>query len=552
MSQNAEGSSRWPNRHLDTRCMKFIEAEPNPEDYGILEITTKSDGSVEKVKINKKGIIRWLRARRIVFENQTPYIFDGMIYRRCSAGDISRLIYALSEFWPECPFLTKAAVADLYEMLKETTKTEILPKQAPDGWQSNLYEGETIAFANVLYNLDLDDTVPFVPWIFKKTQLRATFDPTVENDPCEAVYEKILPDKKTRDFFFQAVGYSIFSEKLSPPAIFVVYGPAETGKSALQKAIEAAVGSEYISTLDLAQISGNFTTAELENKLINICGETGSGQNREYSKADGELIKRLSDGQAVTMQRKYGQPFQANNTAKLWFISNTPPDFGDSSSGIYRRLYIIPCRNKQRWEDQIYDKLTTQTAVSWLMNKAIEGYREFLDNGRKFKVSPEMTDESISFKTQDGLMDFIEEMCGTLDKEAICDTLNGKGISDIYDLYRIFINESGGKPLSRRKMSEKIRNEFSLKNEKKAIQNDEGRMTHKSFFRKTEPKKEEPKKEEPKTGWTVNDLSDFREKHGLRNGMIVPSGADKELVKIFKERFIIVEKDGDDIWWGGP
>lgn len=447
----------------------------NPNSFGITTVSDKG-----KVSIDKKAFVRYLRACRIVYCGNTPYIFDGMIYRKIDDESVARIIYQATERITDCPFVSKSTVSDLTAMLRTTSQNiDITP---PDDWDETAYEGTIVPFQNGLYNVNTDTLLPFTPWLFITHQLDAIYNPQIQKDPVEKVYRKIIPDPKTLDFFFQMVGYSLFSERLSPPAIFLIYGPGNTGKSALHTAVQKAAGIVNISTLDLAQISGNFTTAELQGKLINICGETGSGQSREISKVDGELLKKLSDGQAITVQRKYGHPYQMCNTAKLWFITNTLPDFGDTSSGLYRRLFIIPCRREQDWEDQIYDKLTTCDAICWLINKSIQAYREFLDNECKFKVSSEMQYELRTYKTQDGLMDFLESLFGTSDKMVVSEKLNGLFISDIYDEYKIYISNSGGKPLSRRKMSEKIRNEFGLRGETVRMTLPDGKATNRVKF----------------------------------------------------------------------
>lgn len=473
---NDEKCEREPIKtDIDITAHPYSTDDVNPKSFNLVNISPKG-----AVALDKYAVIRYLRACRVVYCGQTPYIFDGRIYVQIDDASIARLIYSAVETYSDKPFLSKTTINDLIAMLRATSQE--IDIDPPKDFDEMAYDGTIVPFQNGLYNVNTDTLLPFTPWLFVTHQLDAIYDPSIQNDKVEEVYRKILPDERTLDFFFQMVGYSLFSERLSPPAIFLIYGPGNTGKSALQKAVETAAGLHNVSSLDLAQISGNFTTAELQGKLINICGETGSGQSREMSKVDGELLKKLSDGQAITVQRKYGHPYQMCNTAKLWFITNSPPDFGDTSSGLYRRLYIIPCRREQNWEDQIYEKLTTHEAICWLINKAVQAYRNFIDNGCRFRVSAEMQYELRTYKTQDGLMDFFEYHFGTSDKTVVGDKLNGLFIADIYDEYSIYIKNGGGHPLSRRKMSEKIRNEYNLKTETTRTFQADGKATNRVKF----------------------------------------------------------------------
>lgn len=463
-------------KDIDTQAYRFDMSSVSARDFNV--VTTEG-----KYTVDKYNMVRYLRALRIVYEGDIPLQFNGYVYTKIDPTTIARYIYKAIEEYENPPFLSKTAVNDVIAMLKATST--FLDIKEPDGWnEEGLYDENLIPFANGLYNVEQDAFLRFSPFVYMNYQLAGMYNPSIEEHPVEEVYKKIIPDDGTRKFFFEMVGYSLFSRDMMPPAIFIIYGPGNTGKSALQSAVTSLAGFENISALDLGQLNGGFSTVELYGKLINICGETGSGQSRDTSKVDGELLKRLSDGQPITVRHIYGHPFQMLNRAKLWFITNTLPDLGDTSSGLYRRLYIIPCRHEQAWEDQIYNKLTDFSAISWLANKALEGYRDFLDNGRKFHVSSEMLTELRAYKKQEGLMDFFEEYFGTSDKLLIPDKLNGVMIREIYDAYKDYNINGGGKSLSIRKFSEKIRNEFSLTTEKVRTMQEDGKPTYRMKFAK--------------------------------------------------------------------
>lgn len=449
----------------------------SPLDFNILS----TDG---KLTIDRNSIVRYLKAKRIVFIGSVPFIFNGCAYIKSDASDVARLIYEAVDAYGTGTFVTKTMVSDIIAKLQVTSLPWDIP--TPEGWNDDgLYdENELIPFDNGLYNYVHDEFLRFTPCVFMTYQLGATYNPRITEHPVESVYRKIIPNDGTRKFFFEMVGYSLFSVRMFPPAIFVIYGPGRTGKTALHEAVKALAGSNNISSLDLTQLSGEFTTVELLGKLINICGETGSKQTRYESHVDGELLKRLSDGQAITVQQKFKSPFEFRNSAKLWFITNTIPDFGDDSSGIYRRVYIIPCRNEQDDSERIYEKLTEPSAVSWLANKALQGYRDFLNNNCQFHTSPEMQSEVRAYKKQEPFMDFLESAYGTTNKMLISDKLDGKFVREIYQDYCDYCSQGGGKAMSQRKMTEKIRNEYSLNTVTVFTHNEQGKGTYWVKFEK--------------------------------------------------------------------
>ena len=447
-----------------------------PEQFGV--VTYGENG---KASLDKNALVDYLKTMRIVFDGQSTYIFDGCIYRPINKDDLERIIYTEVRRCYNSPFLSRTAVADVIAMLRVTSTWADV--EVPEEFDSDgRYDGTLIPFQNGLYNTDTDELLPFTPFLFITRQLNIFYDPSVQHHDVESVYARILPDRDTREFFFQMVGFTLFSDVLAPSAIFLIYGPGNTGKSALQEAVITAAGRENVSTLDLAQLSGEFTAAELSGKIMNVCGETGSGQSMGVSKSDGELLKRLSDGQVVTLQRKYGQPFECRNTAKLWFVTNTLPDFGDTSSGLYRRLHIIPCRVAQRWEDQIYSKMQEETAITWLANQALRAYLRFIRDGRTFTESREMRRELSNYRIQEPLMDFLEDYFGTTDQVRVAKGLHDMEVRDLYDAYKVYTTDTGGKPLSQRRFAEKIRNEFRLVTEKTRSVQTNGRPTNVTRF----------------------------------------------------------------------
>lgn len=456
------------------------EYNPSLVDFNIVEVGDKG-----RLSVNRQELVKYLKACKVVFADGIPYRYSEGYYQELDPEYLKRMIYKAVEMSPRGgmpypPFMSVSAVNDVIAMLRATSMP--VDVQLPAG-SDDRYYSDLIPFDNGLYSIEDDELLPFTPNLFITHRLDALYIPSIVEHPVEEVYRGIIPDDDTRRFFFEMVGYTLFSPTMAPPAIFLIYGPGQTGKTALQKAVTAAAGYANVSSMDLNQISDKFSSAELLNKLMNVSGETGSGKKDGQSQVDGELLKRLSDGQPIAVQRKYGQPFEMCNTAKLWFISNTLPDFGDTSSGLYRRLYIIPCRNEQDWDSQIHSKIVEPEAVSWLVNKALRGYKDFIVNGRKFHESKEMKAELKAYKVQNPLMDFMEYRYGTMDKLVIQSKLEGVFINELHADYKQFVETSGGRPMASRKFAELVRNEFGLKTVTERVTNNGLPTNWKKFTR---------------------------------------------------------------------
>ena len=126
---------------------------------------------------------------------------------------------------PEGSFLYEK----LFELAERNPKYEsILNKVDSD------YNGNLVPFNNGLYNIDEDILLPYTEFIFQTTIFNCRYDPSIRSHPVEDIYKRIIPDEKTLNFFYEAVGYTLFHKGMNPPSVFLIYGPGNTGKSALR------------------------------------------------------------------------------------------------------------------------------------------------------------------------------------------------------------------------------------------------------------------------------------------------------------------------------
>lgn len=457
--RSSRGAKIPDNLHPPSRGLR--DRYPDILDYAIVNKEGKGAGAIDKHEV-----ARFVSDHDIICHMDDWYIFnEGKIYCKIPVDMIYELIYTNLKKYSGCPFPSRAVVADIVAMVKHTCTVNQLAikaeQYAPSIAYDERYTGLLIPFENGIYNFDKDELVGYTPYMFLTRKYPTHYDPSLTSHPVEQIYKRILPDDATRSFFFEMVGYTIFHPTMSPPAIFLIYGPTQTGKTALQNAVTHLIGTDSYSTLDLSQISSQYGPIEMIDKVVNISGETGTGRRFGISQADGELLKRLSDGQKVTFERKYKSAISHHNQTKLWFVSNSLPDFGDVSSGLHRRLYVIPCRKKQLWEEQIYDKMTTPEALTWLANQALDGYARFLERG-EFQTSPEMDSELAFYRRQESLADFLADAFDAESMEDIRDAVDGYFLAEIYDMYKEYTAANGGRPMGKRTLSERMRNEFDL------------------------------------------------------------------------------------------
>jgi len=154
--------------------------------------------------------------------------------------------------------------------------------------------------------------------------------------------------------------------------IFIVLGPGGTGKSFLADILVHFVGEENKFSITPQELTKDrFAGADLYRKLLNIIPDVG-----DEKLAQTALIKALSGRtDKVRTQRKYGDPFEFVNFAKLFFGFNKLPETGDKTTGWYRRVEIIKMEHvlgETELSKEFIDKLTSPEELSGLFNLAIK------------------------------------------------------------------------------------------------------------------------------------------------------------------------------------
>ncbi len=123
-------------------------------------------------------------------------------------------------------------------------------------------------------------------------------------------------------------------------------GEGKNGKSTLIHVLESLLGKDNVSNVGLQPLCNTrFASANLEGKLANL-SEESSGSGSEMSHEALNIIKALSSGGTMFVERKGQDGFNYQNKAKLIFSANQAPRFKETGLAIQRRLLVIPFKHK--------------------------------------------------------------------------------------------------------------------------------------------------------------------------------------------------------------
>ena len=188
-------------------------------------------------------------------------------------------------------------------------------------------------------------------------------------------------DREVINLFEEMIGYCLIKSSRYQKA-FIMVGSGSNGKSTILDLIEEFLGAANYSSLPLEQVTDRFNKAELEHKLANI----GDDIDNVAIKDSGTLKKMIS-GESITVERKGERPFKFRPYAKHIYSANSIPRSFDKSEGFYRRWIFIPFNatfspDDPDYDPMIFDKITTDQALSYLLNLALKGARRLMKQGK--------------------------------------------------------------------------------------------------------------------------------------------------------------------------
>jgi len=249
-----------------------------------------------------------------------------------------------------------------------------------------LSDANYIAFRNGIYNIVTGEFSDFTPDIVVTNKIPHDYNPQAYSELCDRTLNKLAcQDVNIRALLEEMIGYT-FYRRNELRKCFILTGEKRNGKSTFLDLINALLGEENISALDIKELNKQFKTAELVNKLANI----GDDISDDFI-PDGAIFKKLVSGNRVNVERKNANPFDFNNYAKFLFSANNIPRMKDKTGAILDRMIIVPFNAEFKDTDSDYDpyikyKLLAEDVMSYLINIAITGLKRVLER-RKFTES---------------------------------------------------------------------------------------------------------------------------------------------------------------------
>lgn len=323
---------------------------------------------------------------------------------------------------------------ELYPAIKQNQRSEVLSyiriktHIRSEEVKVNPY---VINLKNTRYDIRSGKCLEFSPEAIEFDRIPVVYDPSAYCADLDKMLNRVfLGDREVINLFEEMVGACLLKRNSYQKA-FILIGSGSNGKSTILDMLESFLGPRNYSSLPLEKVTDRFNMAELENRLANI----GDDIDNVTIKDTGTLKKMIS-GESITVERKGERPFKLSPYATHIYSANTIPRSFDKSDGFYRRWILVPFNAKFSSEDPdydplIYEKITTDNALSYLLNIGIRGANRLLKKGR-FTEPQSVRDALEHYKTDNSTtLSWIDDK--GLDADYFLDNSTDKVYSDFVD-----------------------------------------------------------------------------------------------------------------------
>lgn len=320
-----------------------------------------------------------------------------------------------------------------------------------------------IAFNNGIYDINTNKLLDFTPNLILTNKIPHDYNPASYDELVDHTLDKLsCGDASIRSLLEEAIGYSFYRRnELSKSFIFL--GDKANGKSTFLAMLEECLGSSNYSALDIDELDGRFDTSMMAGKLANIGDDISDSYLRDKTVS---MFKKIVSGNMIKAEFKGQDTFSFKPFVKLFFSANNLARMKDPTGAVLRRLVIIPMNGVFTKEDPDYDpyiisKLTTESAMQYLIQLGIQGLKRVLDN-HAF-TSSKAVDEQVQLYEEENnpIIGFVNEFGE--------DYLLRETVTTIYRAYQVYCEESGCKYESRINFSKKICKLYNITTKTKKI-----------------------------------------------------------------------------------
>jgi putative DNA primase/helicase len=259
---------------------------------------------------------------------------------------------------------------------------------------------------NGLLNLETLSLEPHNSEVFSVTQLPAEYNPKAKATRFKKFLNEIFEnDQQIINLIQEIMGDALTTETKAERVIFFYGSNGKNGKSTLLSLIRALLGEKNVSSIALEDFNDKFKLSEIVDKLANIADESNHNIKIETS-----ILKRISSGNIIQIDKKYQQVYSLKPYATLFFSFNTLPKTNDTDGAWRRRMTIIPFNHEPEIKNtSLFDELYEE--LDGILAFAIKGLKRLRMKQYEFSHSKAIEKEKRVYFARNDIYEKILNMC---------------------------------------------------------------------------------------------------------------------------------------------
>ncbi len=341
-------------------------------------------------------------------------------------------------------------VADDTKKAERAEVVEYVKTKAPFVSSDRYFDGRAyVQFANCTYDVMSGEIVEPTPFMLITNTLAVNLNLDAERNDADSFLESVSGnDADTIEAMVEIMGACMCGLHILNKAPMLIgvaggsEGKASNGKSTWFNWLRAILGSENVSSLDIATLGQRFQAARILGKLANLGDDIPNG----FLKGDElSMFKKLVTGDAIYTDVKGGSGYEFRPLATMVFSMNEMPRLSDTTDGIFRRLYFLPFRRRftegePGYDPQIAKKLAQDDVLERGALLALQGLRNLIMRGGSLPVIPDMMEEMDNVRLQNNVV-----LRWMRDEDIDAEWLNGRPRDEAYEEFTRWAERAGEK-----------------------------------------------------------------------------------------------------------
>jgi putative DNA primase/helicase len=296
-----------------------------------------------------------------------------------------------------------------------------------------------VSFPNVLLDTTNGKTYDPTPGLFTRNVLGFNYDAKAKKvDEWLKFLRSIFAEEEREEkirLLRQIMGYLI-SGDISYQKIFMLVGPARSGKGTIMQVINRLIGQSNIYSTSFTRMVQRFGTEGFIGQSMVVFPDAHTGQWIDHEAAV-ETLKSISGCDPQSIDRKYEKSWKGVLGVRFMINANAMPNFADASGAFALRFVTIQTdisyadrEDLRLFEDKIQPEIPAimNWALAGLADLRAEGRFTLTENAKQARETMDVANNPVKAFANEKL---VFEPGARVSKK------------ELYDAYRVWCSENG-------------------------------------------------------------------------------------------------------------